>query len=457
MSTDLGPASASLPPGWILARLDELFHFLPTASYGWDDLSDAGPVRYVHYGDLHTRFGHSIDLEHHELPRLRRGIQYSVPHLRDGDLIVADASQNAAGVGRSAEVRGIGTSHAIAGLHTFLLRARDDRSVSGYRGFLLDNAYARTQIQRLTTHVTVFGVSKRAFATVCVPLPPPHEQHMIAEVLADMDEQIRALEALIAKKRAIREAATWRLISGEMRLPGLADAWSVRKLGDIALFRKGYGLSKSSLAVGGQRACVHYGELITHYSERIDVVIHGTSDPGTFVVAGTGDVLMPTSAETPEGLVTASCLQIDDVVIGGDILVIRPIDGTINGLFLAHLIKNNRDQVMRRVYGTAVSHLRTEDMATFTARVPRLREQAAIVALLSDMDAGIAALERRLDKTRAIGLGMKQQLLTGRLRAVESGRSSDDSAAFESVENDRTRIGDRVSERRNARRSSDPP
>ena len=218
MSADLGPTSVSLPPGWILARLDDLFHFLPTASYGWDDLSDAGPVRYVHYGDLHTRFGHSIDLDHHELPRLRRGIQYSVPHLRDGDLIVADASQNAAGVGKSAEVRGIGTSRAIAGLHTFLLRARDDRSVSGYRGFLLDNAYARAQIQRLTTHVTVFGVAKRAFATVQVPLPPPDEQHAIAEILFDMDEQTRSLEALIAKKRAMREGMRQQLLTGRLRV-----------------------------------------------------------------------------------------------------------------------------------------------------------------------------------------------------------------------------------------------
>jgi type I restriction enzyme S subunit len=48
--------------------------------------------------------------------------------------------------------------------------------------------------------------------------------------------------------------------------------------------------------------------------------------------------------------------------------------------------------------------------------VPPLPEQRAIAAVLSDMDAEIAALERRRDKTRAIKQGMMQQLLTGRRR-----------------------------------------
>ena len=51
--------------------------------------------------------------------------------------------------------------------------------------------------------------------------------------------------------------------------------------------------------------------------------------------------------------------------------------------------------------------------------VPSLKEQRAIADVLSDMDAEIAALEQRLDKTRAVKQGMMQQLLTGRVRLVE--------------------------------------
>ena len=50
---------------------------------------------------------------------------------------------------------------------------------------------------------------------------------------------------------------------------------------------------------------------------------------------------------------------------------------------------------------------------------PHIDEQKAIAAVLSDMDAEIAALERRRDKIRAIRQGMMQQLLTGRVRLVK--------------------------------------
>lgn len=51
-------------------------------------------------------------------------------------------------------------------------------------------------------------------------------------------------------------------------------------------------------------------------------------------------------------------------------------------------------------------------------RLPSLKEQTAIAAVLSDMDAEIAALEARRDKTRLLKQGMMQELLTGRIRLV---------------------------------------
>ena len=50
--------------------------------------------------------------------------------------------------------------------------------------------------------------------------------------------------------------------------------------------------------------------------------------------------------------------------------------------------------------------------------LPPLAEQTAIAEVLSDMDADIAALEARRDKTRALKQGMMQELLTGRIRLI---------------------------------------
>ena len=55
---------------------------------------------------------------------------------------------------------------------------------------------------------------------------------------------------------------------------------------------------------------------------------------------------------------------------------------------------------------------------------PPKEEQNAIAAVLSDMDAEIAALEQRRDKTRALKQGMMQELLTGRTRLIEVSQTS---------------------------------
>jgi len=57
--------------------------------------------------------------------------------------------------------------------------------------------------------------------------------------------------------------------------------------------------------------------------------------------------------------------------------------------------------------------------------LPPLPEQTAIAEVLSDMDAELAALEQRRDKTRSLKQGMMQELLTGRTRLVDMPRSYD--------------------------------
>ena len=56
--------------------------------------------------------------------------------------------------------------------------------------------------------------------------------------------------------------------------------------------------------------------------------------------------------------------------------------------------------------------------ASLPLRLPSIEEQRAVVSVLSDMDAEIAALEGKLGKARAVKQGMMQVLLTGEVRLV---------------------------------------
>ena len=48
--------------------------------------------------------------------------------------------------------------------------------------------------------------------------------------------------------------------------------------------------------------------------------------------------------------------------------------------------------------------------------VPNFEEQTVISRVLSDIDADIDALEKRLNKTQQVKQGMMQELLTGKTR-----------------------------------------
>ena len=330
--------------------------------------------------------------------------------LRSGDLLVCEGGE----IGRAAIWdEPIRECYYQKALH----RLRPTRGYDVYLMMSVLQLWASTgYLRNYVTQTSIAHLPKEKLEIVPLPVPTVVEQHAIADVLSDVDELIGALEALIAKKRAIKQAAMQQLLTGRTRLPGFGGEWETKRLGAIASFSKGRGLAKSDLSLDGRQQCVHYGELFTVYGERITEILHGTDRDGEFVYSMRNDVLMPTSDVTPNGLATASCILIPDIIIGGDILVIRAPESVLDGEFMAYAIKTQRDQVMQLVSGTTVFHLYGRDMANFFFAVPPVDEQQAIATILTDMDAEIAALERRLDKTRAIKQGVMQQLLTGSIR-----------------------------------------
>jgi type I restriction enzyme, S subunit len=252
-----------------------------------------------------------------------------------------------------------------------------------------------------------------------IALPPiKAEQEAIAEALSDADALIESLGQLIAKKRQIKQGAMQELLTGKKRLPGFSREWEEKRLGELAVFHKGKGLPKSSLAPYGKVACIHYGELFTSYPETIREIISRTNNSEDSFKSITNDVLMPTSDVTPNGLAKASCIGVSGVILGGDILVIRSDEERVNGSFLSYVIRHQEAQVLQLVTGTTVFHLYASDMRKFRLPLPTVAEQQAIVTILSDMDADIDTLEAKQSKANQIKKGMMQELLTGRIRLI---------------------------------------
>jgi type I restriction enzyme, S subunit len=280
----------------------------------------------------------------------------------------------------------------------------------------LSSAIFQRQLLSLFQGGTMGVLNARSIRSVQLVVPPPAEQGAIAAALSDADAAIASLERLIAKKRDIKRAAMQQLLNGQTRLPGFSGKWEVQRLGDCAHFFKGKGLPKSAITSDGTFPCIHYGELFTFYGVMIKEVASRTEYFSGAFLSRPDDVLMPTSDVTPRGLAKASCVNLGDVILGGDTLVIRPDHQRLIGTFLAAQIRHHEEQVLRLVTGSTVFHLYAADMKKFEFPVPSPAEQTAIVLVLTDMDAELAVIEAQLENTRMIKQAMMQELLTGRIR-----------------------------------------
>jgi type I restriction enzyme S subunit len=255
---------------------------------------------------------------------------------------------------------------------------------------------------------------------VSIPLPPLHEQHAIAGALSDVDALISAIDQLIAKKRDLKQAAMQQLLTGQTRLPGFYVEWEVKHLGDVGEFSKGRGIKKDEVVADGL-PCIRYGEIYTRYNDYLKAF-------NSFITPATakqsqriekGDLLFAGSGETAEEI--GKCIAFlghQEAYAGGDIVIFRPLGQ--DSKFLGYLMNQSSvaSQKARMGQGDAVVHISARNLVRLQLHLPSQSEQTAIAEVLLDMDAELATLEARRDKTRALKQGMMQELLTGRTRLV---------------------------------------
>ena len=259
-----------------------------------------------------------------------------------------------------------------------------------------------------------------------IQLPPLAHQHAIAIVLSDIDELTGSLEALIAKKRAIKQRVMQELLTGRTRLLGFRGKWEVRRLGDHLKFLRHGTHPRSNLTTDGTTHYLHYGDIHTSVDVYLDPKVTrmptiATEHAKKLDRLDDGDLVFIDASEDIEGVgksVELHGLRGHHVVSGLHTITVRFSKSVLADGFKAYLqfCPTFRRHLRRLAAGTKVYATNRAHIASAHIPLPPLPEQQAIAAVLSDMDAEIAALERRLDKTRAIKQGMMQQLLTGSIR-----------------------------------------
>ena len=145
--------------GWEVKKLKEVFKFLKTANNSRADLLQDGEFEYIHYGDIHTKWNSFLYCSKNILPFIPNAKIKSVPFLQEGDLIVADASEDYEGLGACIEIKNIGKQKIVAGLHTMLLRGDKEIMIDGFKGYFRNFHGVKEALIASSTGVSVYQSS----------------------------------------------------------------------------------------------------------------------------------------------------------------------------------------------------------------------------------------------------------------------------------------------------------
>lgn len=413
VDTEVGP----LPSDWKVKRLGELAAFR-TGPFGSalhkSDYIDGGiplinPMHIVD-GALRPESATSVsDRAANRLADFR---------LRRDDIVIGRRGD----MGRCAVVR---QSHAgwLCGTGSLIIRCFADVDVTFLQRVLTTERVIGL-IEGSSVGSTMVNLNQAALARLPIQCPPLDEQRVIAEVLSDVDGLLGVLEALIAKKRAIKQAAMQQLLTGKSRLPGFAGEWEIKQISEFADCTSG-GTPVTSVAAywGGTIRWMNSGELnqkqVTEVSGRITSA--GLANSSAKLLPERSVLIGLAGQGKTRGTVAMNLVTL---CTNQSIAAVLPNSGFVPEYVYFNL--DSRYDELRELSsgGGGRGGLNLKLIKGLRLPFPTVQEQAAIAAVLSDMDAEIAALEARRDKTRAIKQGMMQQLLTGRIRLVRPDAAS---------------------------------
>lgn len=193
----------------------------------------------------------------------------------------------------------------------------------------------------------------------------------------------------------------------------MVNGWKKVKIKRISDPLKGNALSKDKLTYEGKYKCILYGELFTKYKEVIRKVESRTNfHEGT--LSRDGDILIPGSTTTVGiDLARASALNEGNILLGGDINILRKVDDSYVSNFLAYYITHNcKTAIAKIAQGSTIIHLYGKNLIELEICLPPVEEQKPIVAVLLKVDEALEQTEKLIEKNKLIKAGLMQDLFT---------------------------------------------
>ena len=392
-----------MPADWSIRALEDIGHCLIGLTYDPKNIDSDGVLvlRSSNISDNSLQFEDNIYVEMKIPDRII---------VREDDLLICVRNGSRALIGKCALVQGSAVGMTF-GAFMSVFRSTDSR-------FVFYCFHSDIITRQIHEHLgaTINQITNKSLNSFKIPYPKTEEREAIAELLSDVDGLLGALEALIAKKRAIKQAAMQQLLTGKTRLPGFTAGWRKVRLGDVTVAQQGGTPPKSRAAYWEGNIPFVTGADLSEFSISRDharsfLTVEGLNS-GATVICDPGALLLAT--RTRVGLVSIAS---ETMGASQDITLLKPND-LIESPYLCRALMSQAYLLLQRARGTTIQGISRGEVDSIPILLPSRPEQRAIATVLSDMDSEIAGLERRRDKIGAIKQGMMQELLTGRVRLV---------------------------------------
>ncbi|MDP1840860.1 MAG: restriction endonuclease subunit S [Reyranella sp.] len=198
-------------PKWEPKKLADIFDWVATNNLSREMLTeDGGEIQNIHYGDIHGKFAARFRQEEAKAPFIKPGaILEALPEsafCQAGDVVIADASEDYADIGKAIEILEVKSKTLVSGLHTYIARPKPGMLALGFSGYLFQTWQLRKQIMRIAQGISVLGISKSNLSKLVVNLPRPDEQRKIADFLSALDDKVASVALQVRQMQALKTA-----------------------------------------------------------------------------------------------------------------------------------------------------------------------------------------------------------------------------------------------------------
>lgn len=275
----------------------------------------------------------------------------------------------------------------IFSAHGMVLRPNEDVIDKSFFPLFIKSDYFLDEAIKISVGSLSPTINWKDLKELKFELPTLSEQKKLADVLWSIYETKEEYKELIEATDELVKSQFYECFEG--------DKYEYQELGSISKkWFKGQPFKKDYIVEDGVNPCIHYGELFTKYGVVInDVISFTNAEP--VKCSKKGDILFPTSDVTPDGLTKCSTILCDDIILGGDIVVMRP-DLEINSTYLSYAIRMQREQLLQRVTGSLVRHISAKSLKTVKIPIPPREKQDEFEKFIEKTEVSKAEINQSL-------------------------------------------------------------